>query len=250
MSYLTLKNVGFSVISAGEPKNILQELNLSVAQGEFVVILGGNGAGKSTFFNVLDGTLQPTSGVVELNDEDIKSLSLKKRALKIARVYQDPKQGTAPRMTVAENLLLAENVGHVNIHTFVRVKKEMARLKEIVAQSQNGLEDVLNNPTELLSGGQRQALSLFMATSQTPELLLLDEHTAALDVLSAKKIMALTQQIVTEKNLTCLMITHDLEDALTFGDRLVVLKAGKIAADFSKSEKDQLTKEDLFSYFY
>lgn len=250
MSYLDIQDLTFKVDSHGEEKILIDSLNLQVEQGDFVVILGGNGAGKSTFFNLLDGTLKASSGHLTLKGEEISKMPLKQQAKKISRVFQDPKQGTAPRMTVLENLLLAKNKGAAKLFHLERPQKEAATFKKLLAQSQNGLEDRLNQATESLSGGQRQALSLFMATVKKPELLLLDEHTAALDPKSGEKIMELTAELVEKEKLTCLMITHNLEDALRFGQRLVILKAGKIVADFSQEKKDTLTKELLFPYFY
>ena len=249
MSYLTFENLNFSVSTSDEEKKIINNVNLAIEEKSFTVILGGNGAGKSTLFNLLDGTLRPTSGTISLNGKNIAALPLKEQAKKIARVFQDPKQGTAPRMTVSENLMLAENKGQLTIFKIEKPAKVAARYQKILAQSQNGLEDRLNQSSESLSGGQRQALSLFMATMQTPELLLLDEHTAALDPKSADKIMELTDELVTGQELTCLMITHNLQDALTYGNRLVILKEGAIVADFSAAEKAQLTKEILYPYF-
>lgn len=250
MSYLDIENLTFKVENQSEEKILIEDINLQVEQGSFVVILGGNGAGKSTFFNLLDGTLKATHGNITLNGEEIAKMPLKQQAQKISRVFQDPKQGTAPRMTVLENLLLAKNKGQAKLFHLERPQKEAEALKKLLAQSQNGLEDRLNQATESLSGGQRQALSLFMATVKRPELLLLDEHTAALDPKSGEKIMALTAELVEKEKLTCLMITHNLEDALRFGNRLVMLKAGKIVADFNQAEKEKLTKEALFPYFY
>lgn len=250
MSYLSIQNVSYQVNSDGEKKELIKNLQLEVNQEEFVIILGGNGAGKSTFFNLLDGTLPPSKGTISLEGQEIHRFSLKHQARKISRVFQDPKQGTAPRMTVLENLLLAKNKGKPSLFHVDRPQKEAQSLKQLLSRSQNDLENRLNTATESLSGGQRQALSLFMATLKKPELLLLDEHTAALDPKSAKKVMELTNELVKEEKLTCLMITHNLEDALTFGDRLVILKAGKIVADFNKEQKASLTKEKLFPYFY
>lgn len=250
MSYLTLNEVNFDVINDGEKKELIKNIQLDVKQEEFVVILGGNGAGKSTLFNLLDGTLTPSKGQILLDGKDITRMPLKQQAQKIARVFQDPKQGTAPRMTVLENLMLAKNKGNISLFHLEKPQKEAASLKQLLARSQNDLENRLNTATESLSGGQRQALSLFMATLQRPELLLLDEHTAALDPKSGEKVMELTNELVNQEKLTCLMITHHLEDALKYGNRLIILKDGEIAADFNEEEKQDLTKEALFPYFY
>lgn len=247
MAQLELKQAS---IELDNSLKIMDQLSLSVAPGDFITILGGNGAGKSTLFNAITGNLKLTEGSIELNKTNITQLSEEKRATYIARVFQDPKNGTAPRMTVAENLALAMKRGE-NRKIFKRreIKSNRDYFHDLCASIGNGLENHLDTPTGNLSGGQRQALSLLMATMKDPDLLLLDEHTAALDPKTAKQLMSLTQKFVTEKNLTCLMITHHMEDALNFGNRLIVLEKGCIKKDFNHEEKAKLQLEDLLRFF-
>ncbi|MGX6969435.1 ABC transporter ATP-binding protein [Vagococcus bubulae] len=238
---------GVKTISSG--RHIMDHLNLSIPHGEFVTILGGNGAGKSTLFNVISGQLFLTSGKVELNGEDVTNQSEENRAKYIARVFQDPKLGTAPRMTVSENLLLAQLRGKKR----GLKKRQLAQQKEFFFEQcqkiGNGLENHLDTPTGNLSGGQRQALSLLMATIQKPDLLLLDEHTAALDPKTSRQLMDLTEKTISENNLTCLMITHRMEDALKYGNRLIVLDSGQVQKDMDETQKNQLELADLLTFF-
>ncbi|APB31285.1 ABC transporter ATP-binding protein [Vagococcus teuberi] len=243
---LEIKN-GVKTISSG--RHIMDNLNFSVSPRDFVTILGGNGAGKSTLFNAISGQLTLTSGSVLLNEEDVTTKSEEYRAKYIARVFQDPKLGTAPRMTVAENLLLAELRGKKRGLKKRQLNQQKEFFFEQCQKIGNGLENHLDTPTGNLSGGQRQALSLLMATIQKPDLLLLDEHTAALDPKTSKQLMALTEKTIEENELTCLMITHRMEDALNFGNRLIVLDSGQIKKDFNKEEKSQLDLPDLLTFF-
>ena len=230
-------------------KTILDHVNLTIREGDFITILGGNGAGKSTLFNVIAGTLMLTSGQIFIMGEEVTALPAEKRAKHLSRVFQDPKMGTAPRMTVAENLLIAKYRGekrglksrHLHLYT-----EEFQGLMERIS---NGLEKHLETPAGLLSGGQRQALSLLMATLKRPELLLLDEHTAALDPKTSVALMKLTDEFVTRDHLTALMITHHMEDALKYGNRLIVMKDGQIIKDLTKEEKDQLDITDYYAMF-
>ncbi|THB61544.1 ATP-binding cassette domain-containing protein [Vagococcus silagei] len=247
MAQLELKQAS---IELDNSLKIMDQLSLSVAPGDFITILGGNGAGKSTLFNAITGNLRLTEGIIELNKTNITQLSEEKRATYIARVFQDPKNGTAPRMTVAENLALAMKRGEKRkIFKRREIKSNRDYFHDLCASIGNGLENHLDTPTGNLSGGQRQALSLLMATMKDPDLLLLDEHTAALDPKTAKQLMSLTQKFVTKKNLTCLMITHHMEDALNFGNRLIVLEKGCIKKDFNQEEKAKLQLEDLLRFF-
>lgn len=234
---------------ANEKKVLLDHLQLTVNEGEFVTVLGGNGAGKSTLFNIISGSLALSSGEVVLDDTDITRYSEEKRARYLARVFQDPKMGTAPRMTVAENLLLAQFRGQKRAFRLRNLQKQRDHFYAMCAKIGNGLENHLDTPTGDLSGGQRQALSLLMATIRRPDVLLLDEHTAALDPKTSKQLMHLTNKKVQEDKLTCLMITHRMEDALRYGNRLIVLQKGKIVQDFSEEEKRKLTMVDLLSFF-
>ena len=229
--------------------HVLRGINLSLAPGEFVTIIGGNGAGKSTLLNSVAGTLPIEEGQMFLNEEDITKHSVTRRSKKISRVFQDPKMGTAPRMTVAENLLIAKYRGekrglksrHLHLYT--------EEFQGLIERISNGLEKHLETPAGLLSGGQRQALSLLMATLKRPELLLLDEHTAALDPKTSVALMKLTDEFVTRDHLTALMITHHMEDALKYGNRLIVMKDGQIIKDLTKEEKDQLDIADYYAMF-
>jgi len=238
---------GTKTISSG--RHIMNHLNLSVPPGNFVTILGGNGAGKSTLFNAISGQIQLTSGQVLLEGNDVTNDSEESRAKYISRVFQDPKLGTAPRMTVAENLLLAQLRGK---HRGLK-KRQLAQQKEKFYDEckkiGNGLENHLDTPTGNLSGGQRQALSLLMATINKPNLLLLDEHTAALDPKTSRQLMELTDETIKKNQLTCLMITHRMEDALKYGNRLIVLDSGQVQQDFNEEEKKQLTLPDLLTFF-
>lgn len=243
---LTIEN-GMKLADSGV--RIMDGLNLRVNKGEFVTVLGGNGAGKSTLFNAISGTLSLTKGEILLKDKRITHLTEEKRANYISRVFQDPKQGTAPRMTVAENLLLARQRGERRGFKRRQLKECEQEHYEACSSIGNGLERHLNTPTGQLSGGQRQALSLLMATIKAPELLLLDEHTAALDPKTAKQLMSLTASTIERKELTCLMITHRMEDALLFGNRLIVLEQGNIKYDINEKEKKTLTLPDLYHYF-
>ncbi|MCI1903228.1 ATP-binding cassette domain-containing protein [Enterococcus hirae] len=247
---LVLNDLVKTVQNGGvEAFNILDHLSLTVDKGDFITVLGGNGAGKSTMFNAIAGTLKVDSGSIALNDQPITKDSEEKRAKYISRVFQDPKMGTAPRMTVAENLLLAETRGkHRNLKNR-HLKAKLAQYKKLTATISNGLEDHLNTPTGNLSGGQRQALSLLMATILKPQLLMLDEHTAALDPKTSKQLMALTAQTIERDQLTCLMITHRMEDALKYGNRLILIEKGKVKMDLRGEEKRKLTMKDVLEFF-
>jgi putative ABC transport system ATP-binding protein len=247
---LALHNI-VTTFNAGTPNEvtILNQLNLDVYEGDFVTVLGSNGAGKSTLFNTISGDLPVTSGTITLKNHDITHASVEKRTAFLARVFQDPKMGTAPRMTVAENLLLASQRGQRRTLRLRHLKSNLAHFKELTATMNNGLSERLNTATENLSGGQRQALSFLMATEQRPDLLLLDEHTAALDPKTSEELMHQTNLHVTEQQLTCLMITHHLDDALKYGNRLIVLDQGKVKFDVRGQAKAELTKDKLLSFF-
>lgn len=247
---LELKNISTRVnLGTKEEKTILQDINLKIMPGDFITLLGTNGAGKSTLLNVINGTLQPTSGQVLLQGRDLTGMSEVKRAKFIAQVFQDPKLGTAPRMTVAENLLLATKRGQRRRLRMRHLRGQMAAFKERVAQLPNGLEERLQTFVGDLSGGQRQTLSFLMATIQRPELLLLDEHTAALDPNTSRDLLQLTDDVVAQEKLTCIMITHQLKDALKYGNRLLVLNAGQVVLDVRDEAKQQLTEKEILRYF-
>ena len=228
--------------------NILNNINLTINPKDFLVVLGTNGAGKSTLLDAITGSNQLTSGKILLNGDDITNENLAKRSRHISRVYQDPKSGTAPRMTVAENLLLAKRRGQPRRLRLRHLKESMPEFKELISGLPT-LNNRLNTFTEKLSGGQRQTLSFLMAIIQRPELLLLDEHTAALDPHTSKDLMELTNKIILEKELTCMMITHDLSHAMKYGNRLIILKKGEIIQDLNQEEKDKMTESDLLQYF-
>ncbi|MFA9468068.1 MULTISPECIES: ABC transporter ATP-binding protein [unclassified Streptococcus] len=232
-----------------QKKIILNQVDLDIDEQDFITILGGNGAGKSTLFNVLSGTLPLTSGQMLVRGEDVTRLPAHERARYLSRVFQDPKLGTAPRMTVAENLLIALNRGEKRQLVPRQLDQQRENFQSLLAQVGNGLENHLDTATGLLSGGQRQALSLLMATLKRPDLLLLDEHTAALDPKTSQSLMRLTQRFIDEGNLTALMITHQMADALTYGNRLLVMKDGKIIKDLRAEEKNLMTMADYYQLF-
>ncbi|MCH4123659.1 MAG: ATP-binding cassette domain-containing protein [Levilactobacillus sp.] len=247
---LELKDVVLKVNrNTPEEITILNKLNLTINAGDFITVLGSNGAGKSTLFNAIGGDLSIDSGQILLNGHDIAHESVEKRTRFLARVFQDPKLGTAPRMTVAENLLLAERRGQRRGLMPRGLKHHLAHYQELTATMHNGLDQRLTTATGNLSGGQRQALSFLMATLKRPEILLLDEHTAALDPRTGQDLMHLTNERVAQDQLTCLMITHHMEDALTYGNRLIVLHHGQVTYDVAGAEKQALTSEQLYSFF-
>lgn len=246
---IELKNATKVIENGEERKVILDDVSLKIYAKDFITILGGNGAGKSTLFNAISGTLSLTSGSVFIKGNDVTNHSPEKRAAAISRVFQDPKVGTAPRMTVAENIAIAALRGQRRSLRLRNITKYKADFASLAEQIGNGLEKHLDTPTGNLSGGQRQALSLLMATIVPPDLLLLDEHTAALDPKTSVALMQLTDDLVTSKNLTALMITHHMEDALKYGNRLIVMKDGKIVQDLATSEKEQMKLEDFYRIF-
>lgn len=232
-----------------EEKEILKDICLSVEKGDFITLLGTNGAGKSTLLNVINGSLAPSSGSLSVNGRDITKLPAVKRAGFISQVFQDPKAGTAPRMTVAENLLLARRRGLSRRLKLRGLKNAVPEFTKMTEMLPNGLSRHLNTFTGDLSGGQRQTLSFLMATTGSPEILLLDEHTAALDPKTSLQLMELTRRTVEENNLTCIMITHQLKDALKYGNRTIILNDGRIVLDASGTEKAALSEEEILGYF-
>ena len=232
-----------------EEKIILNDVSIDIYEHDFITILGGNGAGKSTLFNSIAGTLPLTSGSIRIMGEDVTHFSPEKRAKYLSRVFQDPKMGTAPRMTVAENLLIAKFCGEKRGLFPRRLSAYKEEFQETIEKVGNGLEKHLDTPIEFLSGGQRQALSLLMATLKRPELLLLDEHTAALDPKTSVALMELTNDFINKDHLTALMITHHMEDALKYGNRLIVMKDGQIIQDLNKDEKAKMKISDYYQLF-
>ena len=232
-----------------EEKIILNDVSLDIYEYDFITILGGNGAGKSTLFNSIAGTLPLTSGSIRIMGEDVTHFSPEKRAKYLSRVFQDPKMGTAPRMTVAENLLIAKFRGEKRGLFPRKLSSYKEEFQATIEKVGNGLEKHLDTPIEFLSGGQRQALSLLMATLKRPELLLLDEHTAALDPKTSVALMELTNDFINKDHLTALMITHHMEDALKYGNRLIVMKDGRIIQDLNKDEKAKMKISDYYQLF-
>lgn len=227
----------------------LDNLNLNVTDGEFVTIIGGNGAGKSTLFNVVSGSMLCDSGNIELDGKDITYMPEHKRAAFIGRIFQDPMKGTAPNMTVGENLIIAYMRSTKKHIMKVPTKKDKSIIREKLSELGLGLEDRMNTKIGLLSGGQRQAITLIMATLVKPKLLLLDEHTAALDPVSAKSVIDLTNSIVSDNKITTLMITHNISSALALGSRTVMMDSGSIAIDITGDERNSMTVNDLVKKF-
>ena len=227
-------------------KIALQNLSLHVRKGDFITIIGANGAGKSTFFNAIAGTFYTDSGTIVLDGKDITLTVEHKRAREIGRLYQDPMLGSAPGMTIEENLALA--AGHGGWLSAVS-KADKSLFREKLSLLNMGLEDRMSQPVGLLSGGQRQALTLMMATINPPKLLLLDEHTAALDPATAEKVIEITKDIVKNENLTCLMVTHNMQSALDLGNRTLMMHNGNIIFDSAGEERAKLSVQDLMDLF-
>ena len=247
---LDIKNV-YKTFNAGtvNEKTALNNLSLHLNEGDFVTVIGGNGAGKSTMLNAVAGVWPVDSGTISIGGVDVTKLSEHQRAKYISRVFQDPMTGTAATMQIEENLALAARRGHSRGLRIGITRAEREQYREQLKMLDLGLEDRLTSKVGLLSGGQRQALTLLMATLQKPQLLLLDEHTAALDPKTAAKVLALSDQIVAENHLTTLMITHNMKDAIRHGNRLLMMSAGKVILDISGEEKRKLTVEDLLHRF-
>ena len=244
---LTLTNISktFNPGTVNE-KTAISNLSLHLDEGDFVTIIGANGAGKSTLFNAIGGSFYTDSGKIELDGKDITFVPEYKRAKEIGRLFQDPMKGSAPGMTIEENMALAAGKGGWLSHVS---KTEKDAFKERLTLLEMGLEERMKQPVGLLSGGQRQALTLLMATMTSPKLLLLDEHTAALDPKTAEKVLELTKSIVAENNLTCMMITHNMSSALELGNRTLMMDSGNIILDIKGHERDGLTVNDLLDMF-
>ena len=232
-------------------KKALSDLSLHLAKGDFITILGSNGAGKSTLFNAIAGTFPVDRGTIQLDGKNITSLPDYKRSKFIGRMFQDPLKGTAPTMTIEENLALAYMRASSGTNPFSVISKaDRAEFRQRLSQLGLGLEDRMGSPVGLLSGGQRQALTLLMATMVTPKLPLLDEHTAALDPATADKVLTLTRQIVADHGITCLMITHNIPSALSLGNRTIMMKDGSIVLELSGAQREGLTPEELLRLFH
>ena len=230
-------------------KTALNDLNLTLNDGDFVTVIGGNGAGKSTMLNAIAGSFQIDSGKIVIDGTDVTGLPEHKRAALLGRVFQDPMMGTAPTMQIEENLALAARRGQRRGLSWGVTKEEREQYRELLGGLGLGLESRLATKVSTLSGGQRQALTLLMATLKRPKLLLLDEHTAALDPKTAAKVMELTDRIVREGQLTTMMITHNMRDAIQYGNRLIMLHEGHIILDIAGEEKKNLTVPDLLEQF-
>ena len=230
-------------------KKALRSLSLTLADGDFVTVIGGNGAGKSTLLNAIAGTWFVDEGKILLDDKDVTGLPEYKRAKFLGRVFQDPMNGTAASMEIEENLALAFRRGDKRTLRIGITQAERKMYREVLARLGLGLENRMTSKVGLLSGGQRQALTLLMATLKKPKVLLLDEHTAALDPKTAAKVLDTTETIVNENHLTTLMITHNMRDAIQIGNRLIMMNNGQIIYDVAGEEKKKLTVEDLLRKF-
>ena len=247
---LEIKDI-YKTFNAGtiNEKRALQGVSLHLKPGDFVTVIGGNGAGKSTLMNSVSGAYQVDEGKIYIDGKDVTHLPEHKRAQYIGRVFQDPMMGTAATMQIEENMALAARRGKLRTLRPGITKVERAEYKEMLKILDLGLEDRMTAKVGLLSGGQRQALTLLMATLKKPKLLLLDEHTAALDPKTAAKVLDVTEKIVSRDNLTTLMITHNMRDAIAYGNRLIMMYDGKIVVDVSGEEKKNLTVEQLLNLF-
>lgn len=236
--------------NAGTPNKMvaLDDFSLEVPKGEFITILGSNGAGKSTLFNAILGKFLPDSGRIILDGDDITYKKDYKRAANIGCLYQNPLRGTAPNMTIEENLALAYT-RYASRSFFAIHKKDSEYFRKLLSTLDLGLEDRMKTKMGLLSGGQRQAASLLMATIAKPKLLLLDEHTAALDPATSKKVLEITNRIIKEDGLTAMMITHDMNQALSFGTRTIMMDAGRIVLDITGEERSRMTPRALSELF-
>lgn len=247
---LEIKNI-YKTFNPGtiNEKTALNGLSLTMEDGDFITVIGGNGAGKSTLLNAIAGTWCIDEGQILIDGEDVTKLSEYKRAKYLGRVFQDPMTGTAATMGIEENLALARRRGKSRTLRKGIKHSEREEYKELLKILDLGLETRLTSKVGLLSGGQRQALTLLMATMQNPKLLLLDEHTAALDPKTAAKVLEITELMVNRNHLTTLMITHNMRDAIQYGNRLIMLKDGNIILDIKGEEKNRLTVEDLLHKF-
>ena len=230
-------------------KQALRGVSLTLNDGDFCTVIGGNGAGKSTMLNAVAGTFPVDSGSISIGGTDVTRLPEFKRAKFIGRVFQDPMMGTAPTMQIVENLALAARRGQSRGLKWGITKAEKEQYQEMLRKLDLGLEDRLTSKVGLLSGGQRQALTLLMASLQKPKLLLLDEHTAALDPKTAAKVLELSDRIVAENHLTTMMVTHNMKDAIAHGNRLIMMYDGRIVIDVSGEEKKKLTVPELLELF-
>lgn len=248
---LEVRNV-FKTFNKGtvNEKVALNDYSITLNQGDFVTVIGGNGAGKSTALNAVAGTFFVDSGTITIDGVDVTKMPEFKRAAYLGRVFQDPMMGTAPDMWIEENMALAYRRGNKRTLKWGISNEERELYRELLKTLGLGLEDRMSTKVGLLSGGQRQALTLLMATMQKPKLLLLDEHTAALDPKTAAIVLELSDKLVYENNLTTMMVTHNMRDALAHGNRLIMMSDGKVVLDVSGEEKKKLTVNDLLNEFH
>lgn len=246
---LQIKNISKTFPNPyGDPNTIFKDLSLTINKGEFVSIIGSNGTGKSTLLNIISGFIKESQGDILLNGNNLTKLAEHKKTHLISRVFQDPSLGTCPSMTVRENLSLALNKGNLlNLKKCLRHKTEV--MEDLLEDISLDLKKYLDVQVKYLSGGQRQALSLIMSSIANPKVLLLDEHTAALDPKTSNEIINLTNKIVKEKNITTLMVTHNLKHAINYGDRLIMLHKGEVILDISGDEKSNITIEEILHKF-
>lgn len=247
---ITLKGIN-KIFNKGtvSESQLFNDFSFAVKKGEFVSVVGSNGSGKTTMLNIISGSIPINGGTVLLGGEDITRLPEYKRSRKIGRVYQNPSVGTVPKMSILENLSISENKGRPYLFAPAIDRKRKEYYKELVASLELGLENKMETPVGLLSGGQRQALSLIMSTMTPIDLLLLDEHTAALDPKTAEIIMQLTDKIIKEKKLTAIMVTHNLRYAVEYGTRMVMMHTGKIILDRDGEEKSNTKVKDILDIF-
>jgi putative tryptophan/tyrosine transport system ATP-binding protein len=250
ISVLQLNNIS-KIFNEGTPdeKNALDSVSLSLTAGDFVTVIGSNGAGKSTLMNIISGVMIPDAGSVKINGKNVAMMPEHKRSFLIGRVFQDPMAGTAPSMTIEENLAMAYSRNKSRTLKRGVTRKRRDNFREVLETLHLGLENRLNAKVGLLSGGERQALSLLMATFTEPSILLLDEHTAALDPARAELITRLTKEIVSNYKLTTIMVTHNMQQALDLGNRLIMMDKGQIILEIEEDKKEKLGIEDLLNEF-
>lgn len=247
---LELKNISKSFFkNTPDEHKVLNNLNFTLDDGEFVLVIGSNGAGKSTLFNAISGTFPIDKGHIVLDSKDITYLKETKRAKLIARIFQEPMKGTAPDLTIEENLALAYSRSRKHLFSMAITKKERELFKEQLSTLSMGLEDRLSTKIGLLSGGQRQAVTLLMSTITTPKVLLLDEHTAALDPITAEKVLLITKKVVEKNKISTMMITHNISSALRLGTRTIMLESGKIVLDLKGEKREKLDVEGLMKLY-
>lgn len=246
---LTLENISITFNPGTPDENpALKNINLSVNKGDFITVIGSNGAGKSTLYNIISGNLQPTTGSIKLNNQDITKLPEYKRAQYFGRIFQNPLLGTAGKMSLADNMMICSKKGWKGLKISL-TKQRREEFKEELKKLNMGLENRLNDNVSQFSGGQRQALTLLMTVMSKPQILLLDEHTAALDPTNADIVMKLTKEFAEKYNLTVMMVTHNMQHALDYGNRLLMMDAGEIILDIAGEEKQNLTMNDLSEKF-